>query len=62
MSVEQQHSRIAEAPSQGWVVWLSTDAFELVKQLLESVAEDENPGFRSKENRKMAEDILEGIY
>ena len=59
MSLEQQASRIAEAPSEGWVIWLSKEAFDLVKELLESVAFDaENP----MEMKKLAEDILEGIY
>lgn len=59
MSEEQQSSRICEAPSNGWVVWLSPDAFELVKGMLESVSEDAD---ELMETRKLAIDILEGIY
>lgn len=59
MSLEPQESRVCEAPKQGWVIWLSQEGFDLVKDLLESVVYDPE---RSMEDKKRAEDILEGIY
>lgn len=59
MSIEPQESRVCEAPKAGWVIWLSQEAFDLVQELLESVVHDPE---RKMEDKKRAEDILEGVY
>jgi hypothetical protein len=59
MSIEQQNARITEVPSEGWVIWLSPDAMAMVEALLHSVADDPE---ESMEDRKLANDVLEGIY
>lgn len=56
MSLEQQEARICEAPTAGWVVWLSSEAMELVKSQLDSIGPEDGDEFR------LARDILEGIY
>ena len=59
MSSEQQNARITEVPDKGFVIWLSEDAMALVEELLHDVTDDpEEP----MQNKKLAEDILEGIY
>ena len=59
MSMEPQESRVMEAPKTGWVIWLSQEGFDLVSDLLEDVI---NHPEWAMEKKKLAEDILEGIY
>lgn len=58
MSLEQQQARIAEAPTGGWVLWLSYDAYKLVRLLLEAEIEDDGDPVV----KRIAQDILEGTY